>query len=282
VHLSEIQLRDPFVLPVAEERTYYVFGTTDPDPWSGPGIGFDCYRSADLAEWHGPFPAFRPPAGFWSPGCYWAPEVHRVGDGWFMFATFTGADGHRGTQVLRAPHPQGPYDAWSDGAVTPLEWQSLDGTLHLDDSGPWLVFCHEWVQCGDGEVCAVRLAEDLRGTVGEVTILFRASDAPWVSGVRVTDGPYLYRPAGGGNGNELRMLWSSMGAAGYAMGVAHSETGSVLGPWRQDPEPIWAADGGHGMVFETFDGETFVAFHSPNDTPHERAVLRSLADIDTT
>lgn len=141
MNVSEIQIRDPFVVTVPEERTYYLFGSTDPNIWSGPGIGFDCYRSSDLTEWQGPIPAFRPPPGFWSPGCFWAPEVHRVGDDWFMFATFTGSDEHRGTQVLHASRPEGPYEPWSNGPVTPHNWQCLDGTLYVEEGAPWLVFC---------------------------------------------------------------------------------------------------------------------------------------------
>jgi arabinan endo-1,5-alpha-L-arabinosidase len=274
VHLSEIQIRDPFVVTVPGERAYYLFGSTDPDIWSGPGLGFDCYRSLDLSEWDGPVAAFRPPSDFWSPGCYWAPEVHRFGDDWFMLATFAGADGHRGTQVLRAAHPQGPYEPWSDGAVTPAEWQCLDGTLHVDETGAWLVFCHEWVQCGDGEICAVRLADDVRSTIGDVTLLFRASEATWTSDTLVTDGPFLHRTADG----ALLMLWSSMGARGYAMGLARSATGSVLGPWRQDDAPLWSEDGGHGMVFRALDGQLYLTLHTPNESPRERALFVPLVE----
>jgi hypothetical protein len=273
VRLSDIQLRDPFVVAVPDERAYYLFGSTDPNVWSGPGTGFDCYRSLDLAEWEGPAAAFRPPPGFWSPGRYWAPEVYPVGGHWFMFATFTGEDGHRGTQVLRATRPAGPYEPWSPGAVTPEAWQCLDGTLFVDERGPWLVFCHEFVQCGDGEVCAVRLADDLRRAEGEVSLLFRASEAPWASELHVTDGPFLHRAPDG----PLLMLWSSMGRRGYAMGIARSASGSVLGPWEQDDEPIWDEDGGHGMVFRAFDGQLYLTLHRPNETPHERAVLVPLA-----
>lgn len=63
-HLSNIHLRDPFLLPVASEGVTYLFGSSDPDPWNPPGIGFDCWRSKDLVEWEGPFLAFRPPADF--------------------------------------------------------------------------------------------------------------------------------------------------------------------------------------------------------------------------
>jgi arabinan endo-1,5-alpha-L-arabinosidase len=269
MNLRDIQIRDPFVLAVPEDRSYYLFGTTDPNPWSGPGIGFDCYRSDDLVEWDGPIVAFRPPSEFWASECFWPPEVHRVGDDWFMFATFTGEDGHRGTQVLQSKQPTGPYEPWSEGAVTPVEWQSLDGTLHVDETGPWLVFCHEYLQCGDGEVCAVRLNDDLRRTVGEVSLLFRASDATWAAGLPVTDGPFLRRLPDG----RLLMLWSSMAASGYAMGIAYSPSGSILGPWDQDDEPIWTDDGGHGMIFRSFEGQLYLTLHTPNVTPNERAML---------
>jgi GH43 family beta-xylosidase len=270
--VSEIQIRDPFVLPVLDEGAYYLFGSTDPNICSGPGVRFDCYRSIDLVKWVGPIAAFRPPAGFWSPGSFWAPEVHRVGDGWFMFATFTGVDGHRGTQVLHASRPEGPYEPWSNGAVTPEAWQRLDGTLYADETGPWLVFCHEWLQCGDGKVCAIRLTDDLREATGEVSLLFRASETAWAPDLHVTDGPFIYRSQDG----QLVILWSSMGKRGYAMGLARSVSGSVLGPWVQDDQPIWGEDGGHGMVFRSFDGQLYLTLHTPNETPKERVVFVSI------
>ena len=51
----------------------------------------------------------------------------------------------------------------------------------LTDIQPWMVFCHEWVQIGDGTMDAVRLAADLSKPVGEPIQLFRASDAPGVA-----------------------------------------------------------------------------------------------------
>ena len=60
---GDIQNRDPFVLK--ENRNYYLFGSTDRDIWKGPGTGFDAYVGHDLEYWEGPYPAFRPDAGFW-------------------------------------------------------------------------------------------------------------------------------------------------------------------------------------------------------------------------
>jgi hypothetical protein len=133
-----------------------------------------------------------------------------------------------------------------------------------------MVFCHEWVQVGDGEMCALPLRDDLRAAAGEPVLLFHASDAPWAAPIQgdkyVTDGPFLHRTAGG----DLLMLWASIGPEGYAEGVARSESGTILGPWRQNPEPLFRRDGGHGMLFRTFEGELMLTLHRPNKSPDER------------
>ncbi|NYE18901.1 glycoside hydrolase family 43 protein [Microbacterium immunditiarum] len=275
MRLDEIQIRDPFVLYDPDEGRYHLFGSTDEDIWTGPATGFDTYWSTDLDEWHGPAPAFRPAPDFWSHTQYWAPEVHPYRGAFYMFATFTAPGERRGTQVLRAERPQGPYEPWSPEPVTPRRWECLDGTLHVEDGVPYLVFCHEWKDVGDGEVHAIRLTDDLRGTVGEPRLLFRASEARWARSIDrtefprvfVTDGPSMHRTRDG----RLLMLWSSFGDSGYAMGVATSQSGRIEGPWTQSDEPLWPADGGHGMIFADAAGRLLLALHTPNRTPDERA-----------
>ena len=286
---SDIQIRDPYVLP-DPGGWYYLFGTTDPDCWKGPGVGFDCYRSRDLVAWEGPFPAFRPPAGFWATTNYWAPEAHRHGGRYYLLASFKAPRHYRGTQILASDKPEGPYVPLGEGPVTPPDWECLDGTLHVDEDGkPWMVFCHEWVQIHNGAVCAIRLSQDLSRADSRPILLFSASEAAWVEHrpwpendprIRfprhVTDGPFLHRMADGG----LVMLWSSVGWEGYAMGIARSQSGTVLGPWVQEEKPIWSRDGGHGMVFRRFDGQLCMTLHTPNQTPNERAVLVPVEERD--
>jgi arabinan endo-1,5-alpha-L-arabinosidase len=275
---AEIRMRDPFVVTQPEEGRYLLFGTTDPDCWKGPGIGFDAYVSRDLEDWDGPFPAFRPESGFWGDMNFWAPEAHFYGGRWYIFASFKAEGRVRATQALAAEDPIGPYRVHSPGPLTPADWECLDGTLHVDASGdPWLVFCHEWVQTRDGEVCAVRLRKDLRAPEGNPVLLFKGSEAPWTRphrrkdgsldpGMRVTDGPFLHRTKSGG----LLLLWSSFSDSGYAMGAARSASGTILGPWAQEEKPIADTDSGHGMVFRDFGGELVATWHSPNQTPLER------------
>ena len=83
----------------------------------------------------------------------------------------------------------------------------------------------------------------------------------------MTDGPFLYA-----NGKQLIMLWSGRGPKGYAMGSAVSENG-ILGPWKQNDRLAFEEDGGHGMLFTTFDGRLMMTVHQPNQTPWERPVF---------
>jgi arabinan endo-1,5-alpha-L-arabinosidase len=282
---GDIHIRDPFVLPVMAEKQYYLYGTTGPQAWTTSASGFDHYTSPDLQNWEGPFPTFRPPMDFWADRNFWAPEAHAYHGRYYLFASFKADGVCRGTQILAASGPQGPFFPISDGPVTPREWECLDGTLFVDaDDQPWIVFCHEWVQVGDGEICTLRLSDDLKSALGQPHLLFRASEAPWSQVINskgrkgyVTDGPWLHRLANGG----LIMLWSSFGTGGYTVGIARSTSDDILGPWQQSPEPLYARDGGHCMVFRAFDGQLWLAFHRPNQSPDERPQFVRLRETES-
>ena len=279
--LAGIHIRDPYILPVAGDSTYYLFGTNQADVLYR-SKGFYCYASRDLKEWTGPYPAFVPDEGFWGRNNFWAAECHAYRDKYYLFATIRGkADSLLGTTIFEADTPRGPYREHSKGRVTPEDWNSLDGTLHVDRQGrPWMVFCHEWTQIGNGTVEAVRLKKDLSGPAGKPVTLFKASEAPWVRShvpgekLYVTDGPFLLRNSRG----ELLMLWSSFTDEGYATGLARSRSGDIGGPWEQFPQPIFRRDGGHGMILRTFDGRLLLSIHQPNRTPDERTKLFPLRE----
>ena len=271
---SEIQIRDPYVITAAD--TYYLYGSTDRDIWNTGG-GFDYYKSRDLVEFEGPYPAFRPDAGFWGKKNFWAPEVHFYRGRWYMFATFCNPEITRGTQILSADTPDGPFIPMGNGPITPEDWYCLDGTLFVEEGIPYLTYCHEWLDAPDyvGEIWLQRLTADLSGTVGEKQLLFRASDASWTRGqpwrgeqskCYVTDGPFCFQGK-----YHLYSLWSSF-ADGYAVSTAISDNG-VRGPWRLSDTVLRAQDSGHGMIFRGRDGSLRLALHSPNQTPHERPLF---------
>lgn len=278
---DEIQIRDPFILSVSEEQKYYLYGTTDKNAWEGKGTGFDVYISNDLEIWDGPFNCFCPASNFWADRNFWAPEVYKYQDKYFMFATFKSENACRGTQILISDDPKGPFLAHSEGPVTPKEWECLDGTFFLDDdNNPWIIFCREWLQVFDGEIYAMRLNHKLNCALGKPELLFRASEAPWTrhhlwetAGTTyktfVTDGPFIHRTSSG----EVLMIWSSFGEYGYAIGSARSSSGKITGQWIHDKEPLFSKDGGHGMLFHTFEGKLMLTIHKPNQTPNERPIF---------
>jgi arabinan endo-1,5-alpha-L-arabinosidase len=267
--LEQITIRDPFVLPVPEEQAYYLYGTIP----AKEKKGFFAYRSKDLRLWEGPVQVFQAPADFWGTKNFWAPEVHRYKGRYYLFGTCAKENPlFRGTQVFVSDSPGGPFTPLGTRAQTPADWLSLDGTLFVDeDQKPWMLFCHEWLQVGDGEICAMRLSEDLSRPEGEPVLLFHATDTPEVHGTTgtakkgfVTDGPWLHRTSSG----KLLMLWSSFGRSGkYTTFVARSQSGKITGPWIQEAKPLFQEDGGHAMLFRTLDGTLMLSLHQPNSKP---------------
>lgn len=259
---KDFYIRDPFLL--VEDGVGYLVGTTDETAWSGPADGFLGYRTTDLENFDGPFRLFSAGDGFWSREHFWAPELHKVGEQYCLVASFKSDTRRRACQILTSKTPLGEYRPTAS-PFTPPEWECLDATLWEEDGILYTVFCHEWQQCYNGEICLARLNATLDGIEGEPRVLFRATDAPWVvyhdGGGYITDGPFIHRLKSG----KLLMLWSSVGKKGYAVGMAVSEKG-IKGPWRQIEEPLFEENGGHAMAF-TFGGKLYVALHCPND-PH--------------
>ncbi len=278
---GDMYIRDPFIVPQQETQTYYLYKSDRvklKDGQQRPGVV--AYTSKDLQTWLGPYPVFHYPDNLWAGGSIWAPEVHQYKGKYYLFATFNSdkpvpqpegrpKSGLRATQICVADSPLGPFKIFENKPHTPEDWLSLDGTLWVEDGVPYMIFCHEWQQLTDGTMDLVRLKDDLSAPDGEPQRLFKATDAVWVKSLGgkykgyVTDGCFLYRT----KANKLLMIWSSFGEHGYTVGIARSKSGKVAGPWEQVQEPLVARNGGHGMIFTSFDGRLIMPIHQPNSGP---------------
>jgi GH43 family beta-xylosidase len=299
IDAADLRIRDPFILADENSETYYLYrqianGRGD----SVEGVrGVEVYQSKNLKIWTGPQIVFRQPEDFWANAQVWAPEVHIFQGKYYLFVTFSAnrslnSDGApwlpvRGTQILVSNSPVGPFEAFENKAHTPNDWSSLDGTMWVEENVPWMIFCHEWTQIGDGAVELLQLKPDLSAPAGKPQLLFHASEAPWSKNLKdlgfdsnglVTDGPFLFRTKIG----KLLMIWSSFGSSNYAVGIAESESGKVTGPWKQQSELLFKADGGHAMIFTTFQGQLMLCLHQPNKRQTERMKLFKLEDLGTT
>ena len=277
--LAGLRIRDICILPDPNTKTYYMVGPG--------GRGIVQYTSKDLKTWQGPRSIYNPPADVWGDirtSGIWAPEIHKYKGKYYLFFTFDTrtplADTnpptkpplsqrplvHRGSTIAVSDSPTGPYQVVQNHSIPPTEMMTLDGTLWDEDNQPYMVFSHEWVQITTGTIEAIKLKDDLRGATGEPFLLFKSSDSPWAKvqpeGCIVTDGPYLRKSKSG----KLFMVWSSFDAQQrYNVGLAISTSGKLAGPWTHQAEPLFADNGGHPMLFETFDGQLMLLFHAPND-----------------
>jgi arabinan endo-1,5-alpha-L-arabinosidase len=278
--IDEFRARDGCVWADPATQTYHLYFAS-----RGPNrrAAVVAYTSKDLEMGTGPHVVFERPEEWWADRGIWAPEMHAYNGKYYLFLTFDSSHEFpeqwrnwrprvkRASQVLVSDSPMGPFEPFANKPTLPEDMMTLDGTLFVEDGVPYMVFCHEWVQIKDGTVNSIQLTPDLSATVGEPVRLFHGSDAPWSKkqephGCHVTDGPWFHRTESG----KLLMLWSSFTDTGYAVGIATSESGKLAGPWKQSPTPIFDDDGGHPMLFRTFDGRLMMAIHQPNETPHER------------
>lgn len=266
---DSIRLSDPCILADEDTQMYYMTGT-----------GGRLWVSDNLDRWTGPYRFIEPDTASWMGATpeIWAAELHRYKDKYYCLATFTNNDiftgrfkdmdlPRRASHVLVSDVPWGPYRPVSDADYLPADRPTLDGTLWVDrDGAPYMVYCGEWISNWDGTMEQVRLKDDLSGSVGTGTIMFRASESPWsreklggrVVPNRVTDGPWLFRTDTG----RLGMIWTSWVYDVYTQGVAYSESGTLDGPWTQEPEPITPPDYGHGMLFRDLSGRWLMSVHS--------------------
>lgn len=300
LQLSEIPIRDPFILPVEREKNYYLYSATRGNLHGPNGRqGVCAYKSKDLKTWNGPYIVYENPEGFWAGSEHgiWAPEVHRYKQKYYLFATFTNPantieirkDGIpvvlRGTQIMVSNSPLGPFKPFDlKKPHTPENWSALDGTLWIEDNKPYMIFCHEWVQINDGTFELAELKKDLSAVASKPVSLFKASDAAWVKrmdslGIKyqgnnipgfVSDGPFIHRLPSG----KLICLTSSFGENNYALSFAVSSSGKLSGPWAHPKEPLLSGGHGHGMIFKSFDGDLLLACHFPNTSPSKTALYK--------
>ena len=251
---EKLYCRDPYIMPY--DGKYYLY--------LGAGQrGIICQVSEDLKTWSGWIDVFTPPENFHGiDSWFWAPECHYYNGKFYIFTSVKSSTcGHRVISSYVSDNPLGPFE--EIGIISPLDWDSIDGTLYIDEENqPWLVFVHEWTSMPEpdkiGAISCAKLNNDLSGFISEPKDLFYATDPEWARN-RVTDGPFMYRT----DNQKLLMIWSNFSPNGYVVAVASSTNGKVDGEWVQE-RLLFDEDGGHAMIFKTFEGDVMLALHTPN------------------
>lgn len=178
IPLDSIRLSDPFILADQKTAMYYMTGT-----------GGMLWKSKDLKKWSGPYKVIETdPKSWMGPDpMVWAAELHAINGKYYNFATFTNKAvkvekdlERRASHVLVSDKPDGPYVPMDKPVYLPADKLTLDATIWTErDGNSYMVYCHEWLQNGNGTVEKIELLPDLSGTTGKSKILFLASDSPW-------------------------------------------------------------------------------------------------------
>ena len=275
IHFNDLTMSDPFIIPDPETQTYYLTST-----------GGRLYKSKDLVWWEGPYNIINTEDS-WLKGMPAAAEIHKIGDWYYYAGTWNDHSDliqqvprrynvpHNQTILLRSKNIEGPYEIFTEDRnydYQPREWDCIDGTLYEENGKIYMIFVHEWTQIIDGTMDYIVLSDDLSETVSEWPVtLFRATENPSVKEMNglgeatfgrklpgwVTDGPQMFRTQTG----KLGMLWSGWGDERYLQLVCYSESGTIAGPWVQEPEPFLGNNSGHGMLFRTFEGKLMYVVH---------------------
>ena len=252
---------DPFVL--LDDGVYYLYSTND------GANGYIVYTSTDLVNWQARGYAMKKNGA--AQGSFWAPEVIREGDTYYMVYTSKERIG-----IADSDSPLGPFidksgSLFSDGKI-------IDGHFFRDDDGKvylYFVSIQGWTHNGYTATSYqnVWVGEfDLESCkfVGDVKMLLTAEDVQKGTAVGIdAEGPEVVK-----HGNTYYLTYSSPGYGSpiYAVGCATSESpfgpfekkGTVLitaDPDRTDPQNNLYGVGHHGFV-KAPDGGLAVVYHA--------------------
>ena len=296
---QDIRIRDPYI--VYENDKYYMYSSNcvgGEKVFGGEALAVVVYESTDLENWTEPKVVFSytPTEESWIQADLWAPEVHKYNGKFYAFLSLKSKTPMRGTFIAVSDTPDGKFELLSEKPQTPEEFSCIDGTLHIENGTPYMIFSRDWIenyvpekQYYMGEIWAMQLSQDLSKGVGEPFKLFDSKDSP-LSAIapNVTtfqgktyvrygsDAPYIKKLKDG----RLLLTWSPMLKDTYTVLTAVSNNGSIKGEWVHGEVPLFADNGGHAMFFTDKDGQERMCIHCPERQGQERALILKVSQTE--
>ncbi len=266
---------DPGVLRDEESASYYMVCTSGSYP---------IWQSADLTAWTATgaaiFAAGQRPA--WATDPFWAPEIHRVADGYVAYFTARVApDGRLAIGAARASSPLGPYEDIGQPLVHDTSVSMIDASYFRATDGRHYLF---WKSNGNAldpkqptHIYGRELAGDGLSFVGSTVDLMQ-NDLGWEADV--VEAPWVREH----DGDFFLFYSGNVFDARYRTGVARASL-SPLGPYEKRGDPIlgnndvWVGPG-HGSVVVGPVGQDVFVYHGrlAADPDSGRRVLADRVD----
>jgi beta-xylosidase len=260
-----IEFGDPYVL-YEEGKGYFMYGTG-----GGAKAGFSAYSSPNLAEWKYEGQVyFGNNENGWGNGSYWAPEVYKVNDKYYLFYSAQWAENPTNELenfrigVAVSDQPTGPFIDLAKKPVFDPGYPIIDANVFFDANGKCYLYysrcCYkhpvksevaDWArkkgwfdEIEESWVYGIEIKPDFTGTMGKPVLLLRPpvsmkdKQQEWESrsvtskevNRRWTEGSVTFK-----KDNIYYIMYSAnfFGGKNYAIGYATSK--SPLGPFIKSP-----------------------------------------------
>jgi beta-xylosidase len=263
----KVFVADPCVLKVGSK--YYLYGT------SVANIGFKVWESNNLVNWEEKgfsFSKFEE-GNEWGQGDFWAPEVIKYKNKYYMIYSARASDGHLKIALAESLSPIGPFlntkaPLFDDG------FSNIDGHIFVDSDGtPYLFYvrdCSENIINGNhiSQIYVQKMSEDLLTLEGKPILVVEPSqdweglkeDWQW------NEGPFVIKENG-----TYYLLYSANYFASPEYSIGYATADNPMGPWiKSKDNPILSKDlsigvsgPGHCSVTNSPDSsELFIVYHS--------------------
>jgi len=259
----EVEFGDPFILDNGDGN-YYMYGTG-----GGAVDGFSTYSSTNLQDWDYEGQVyFGNTEDSWTSGNFWAPEVYKIKDRYYLFFSADWKNNPAGELenfrigVAVSESPTGPFNELENQPLFDPGYPIIDANVFQDDDGTFYLYysrvCYkhpveseisQWArerglyeEIEESWVYGIELKPDFKGVTGGPVLLLRPpttltdKNAEWESrsvttgeiNRRWTEGSFIFK-----NEDTYYIMYSANHFAGenYAVGYATGKT--ALGPFTK-------------------------------------------------
>ena len=210
-------------------------------------------------------------------GCIWAPEIHKIGDHWYIYTsgarTLDGREDR--TLIVLKSNTDNPLEGFTFAGYPDPAMNAIDPTVFTHSDGK-LYMCY--AREGRGNRIHIRKMASPTSFDGEGVLLCQA-ELPWemippyVGDSTIVEGPFFVKSP---DGKRLFVLYSANGcwSDDYAFGVMEYKGSDLVttANWEKDPEILMKKGNGtygpgHASFFYAPNGkDLYIAYHSMHES----------------